>query len=249
MKTVIPQEGFYFDEAKHYYYLDGKKLSGVTTVLGVIAKPQLIPWSAGVAVDYIDGFVKEVAVHADWDAMLNDGTWDKITKEARTAYAKKRDDAASKGTDTHALIEDLIKEAISVDGYLTVSRPPENKQIGYFIDWAVMNQVKFLCSEKKLHSRSMWLAGTADFTCEIDGKRYVGDIKTGKAIYPTYFVQTAAYRAMLEESGEESYHGSVIVNLPKDDKPMEVKYRYDYETDKAAFLGALAIYKFNNTFV
>ena len=35
-----------FDAKKHVHTLDGKNLTGVTTVLSVIAKPALIQWAA-----------------------------------------------------------------------------------------------------------------------------------------------------------------------------------------------------------
>ena len=44
---------FKFNKEEHYYELDGKRLYGVTTVLGVIAKPALIPWAVKMAIDYI----------------------------------------------------------------------------------------------------------------------------------------------------------------------------------------------------
>jgi hypothetical protein len=47
------KEGFVFDEKKHLYFYDGKPMTGCTTILGVLAKPALIPWAAKMAVEYI----------------------------------------------------------------------------------------------------------------------------------------------------------------------------------------------------
>ena len=45
-------DNFTFDEARHLYKLDGKPLTGVTTILGVLAKP-LTQWAANCAVDHL----------------------------------------------------------------------------------------------------------------------------------------------------------------------------------------------------
>ena len=42
-----------FNEEKHLYTLDDKPVTGVTTILKTIAKPQLIQWAANEAVNYI----------------------------------------------------------------------------------------------------------------------------------------------------------------------------------------------------
>ena len=48
----MEKKEFRFDEKKHRYYLDGKSMTGCTTVLGVIAKPALIQWAADHAAAY-----------------------------------------------------------------------------------------------------------------------------------------------------------------------------------------------------
>ena len=61
----IPETGFYFDEEKHRYYLDGKQMTGVTTILGVLAKPALIQWAANMAIDSVRGQVAKIATEND----------------------------------------------------------------------------------------------------------------------------------------------------------------------------------------
>ena len=60
------------------------------------------------------------------------------------------------------------------------------------------------------------------------------------------FFQIAAYRLMLEEMGEQDYHGGCVVLLPKEGG-METHYSYDYEGDKEAFLAALKLYRALNS--
>ena len=60
----LPQTGYQFSEEGHLHILDGKALTGVTTILGVIAKPALIQWSAdeaGAQTTTISGAIVEIS--------------------------------------------------------------------------------------------------------------------------------------------------------------------------------------------
>ena len=192
--------------------------------------------------------------YSDGDAEESvDGIWApiEIFLEARTAYAKKRDKAGEKGKEVHAEIEGLIKWAIKKnDGFINQVvdlKKSNNKQVQQFIGWAsgLGENVKFLSSEKVLHSVKMFTAGTADFTCEIDGKKYLGDLKTGNTIQTTAFYQCAGYILMAEEEGEK-FDGITVVHVPAKGELKEYR-RFDIETDKQAFLGILSAFKADKT--
>ena len=224
---------FEFNEKNHRYTLDGKPLTGVTTVLGVIAKPALIQWSANMAVDYI----------------LENGI--ESAEEARKAHCRKRDESAELGTDVHAECEKYVLECIANGGEAMLT-PHENKQVQHFIDWATKNKVKFLESEKRVYDAELWIAGTFDGLCEIDGKKFIFDIKTSKAIWKEAFYQMGAYVMMYEKMENEKIDGTFVIRLGKDEKfneEKDVQFRYDLETDKKAFLSALTLYRANSTFV
>ena len=102
--------------------------------------------------------------------------------------------------------------------------------------------------KKQVYSQTHFLAGTLDFICEIDGKKYLGDIKTSSGIYGReYFAQCAAYRMMCEERGETGFEGSVVVRLGKDGSFDEM-YSIDYENDKKLFLACLEVYRTMGSF-
>lgn len=237
---------FTFDPVNHRYFLDGKPVTGVTTIIGVISKPALIGWAAGMVCTYI----KENCGRDELERYL---VTVEDLEQAKTAHARKKTDAASIGTVVHEEIENYIKGQI--EGTYEPREIKDRKARAMyenFVGWAKENEVTFHESEKKLYSEKHWCAGTADFTCSIGDKTFVGDIKTSSRIYPENFIQTAAYRMMLEEMGiGERYDGSVVVNIKKDGKfneKKDVKYRFDYQTDLKAFLGALDIYKYLGTF-
>jgi hypothetical protein len=254
----MTNETFTFDPVKHVYTLDDKPLTGVTTILGVIAKPNLIQWAADMAVKYI----KEKSEPLD-DGLVGQPpslvrvVTDEVLEEARLAHRKKKEKAGELGTDVHAQVEELIKLALQTDGYIGTHwiRDDHNKQIKNFIEWAAENNVKFLASEKRLYSTEHWYAGTADIICEIDSKRYVGDIKTSSGIYPEAYIQASAYAMALQEMEDNGnpekkllhavkpmFDGVVIVNLRKDGG-FEYRYNYDLEGNFKCFLGALTIYR------
>jgi len=238
---------FTFDPASHSYYLDGKPLVGTTTVIGVIAKNALISWAANLTAREI----KEWAESVEGEILLKD-LLEKCTEAAR-AHTRRKEAAADIGTQVHGAIEGFIKGQINAEEYEhSLDNPLAINMYTNFVGWAQDNEVTFHESEKKLYSVTNWCAGTCDFTCSIGDKTFVGDIKTSARIYPENFIQTAAYRMMLEEMGiGERYDGSLIVNIKKDgkfDQDKDVKYRFDYQTDLKAFLGALEIYKYLKTF-
>lgn len=231
-------DNFTFDKKRHVYTLNGKPLTGTTTVLGIISKGDgLIQWSANMAVDYIKSKVFEV----DVDTLYN-----KVCEEARKAWVTTRDSAGKSGTDVHEVIEGIIKRAIALDGFIQpveASFHTDSAQVSQFIKWAVEGNIRFLESEKMIYSKEHWLAGTVDFVFEKNGEVYVGDLKTAKAIYPTNFWQVSAYQMMLQEMGlYPKIKGFCIVRVGKDGS-FEVAENYSYDDNISGFLSALNIYR------
>lgn len=239
---------FTFEPEKHVYKYDGKKMTGCTTILGVLAKPQLVPWAARMACDYIRD------AEIDWQMGISAEKLDQLLKEAQVAHAKKRDDGATKGTDTHAEVERYINFCIKESGGMPNPVEPHFKGCGIdsFIEWASANNIKFLASEAQFYSKSLWVAGTADLIFEKDGKRYLGDIKTYKKIWDrTPFYQCAGYALMAQEMGEPAFDGYCIINLPKErnfKESEDIKWSFDIKGDTDAFLACVTLYRQNANF-
>ena len=179
-KTKEIEKGFTFKEDGHKYFFDGKPLTGITTILNVIAKPFLIQWAANMATE---------TIKRKWEMgkLYTQEEFDATLEEARLAHRKKKETAGELGTDIHSQIEEIIKEAIKIDGKIppilkTLSKLPGNEQINHFVNWAVENKVKFLDSEVRIYSKELFLGGTCDFVCEIEKEIWIGDIKTGNGI-------------------------------------------------------------------
>lgn len=243
----MSEDVFTFDERSHTYRLNGKRMTGVTTVLGVINKPALVPWAAKQAANYFNE-------NHDPKTCSDPRVFQTLCNEANNAHRRKRDDAAQKGTDVHAEIETLINNAIEHnDGYISKDISHENKQVNHWIKWSVKNNVKYVGAEQRVYSKKLFVAGTYDFKCEIDGKLYIGDIKTTSGIYDrTPFAQCAAYQRFEEEmTGKDGVKGRVVVNLKKDgrfNEEKDVHWSWDYHTDLELFQSALSIYRIMNNY-
>jgi hypothetical protein len=282
MKLVKHSEELYVPENFshfHHYYADPqgeKEYTGITTVLGVIAKPALIQWAANMTAEYlalnVTRFSKE---HDDIGYRFDLMAFAEVLAEARTAHAKKRDKAADAGTDLHALVEEWVRLCIehnAGDPKLAFSfddRPEYiiPAAIDPFARWARRENIRFIASEQRLYSRSLWVAGTCDLIFKKDGKRYIGDIKTYKKIWDRVpILQCAGYAIMWEEmqlsgkSGKISVidgnpyqpnamtiDGYCVICLPKErafDEKKDVLWSFDTEGDKEAFLSAVKLYKY-----
>ena len=219
-----------FDEKRHIHTFDGKPLMGVTTVLSVISKPSLIQWSANMACEYVLDNLKDIK------------DLESVVKEAKTAHRKKKEKAGDWGTEVHKAIEEWIKDKKEPE----LKQENQPKVFNLFRNWALENKVKFLESEKHLFSEKLWVGGICDMVFEIDGKKYIGDVKTSSGIYNEAFFQMGAYHLMLEEMGVDDIEGYIVINLKKDGT-MDMKRADNMAINKQAFLSALELYKIINS--
>ena len=219
-----------FDDKNHIHLLDDKPLHGVTTVLSVISKPALISWAARMATEYVRDNLKSMD---DLEIVL---------EEAKNAHRKKKEKAGDWGTAVHLAIEEWIKDKKEP------KLEAEQKVVfDKFKDWVKENKVEFLESEKHLYSKELWIGGVVDLVMTIDGKKYIGDIKTSSGIYNEAFFQMAAYDLCLREmGGYEDIEGYLVINLKKDGT-IDFKRADNMEINRQAFLSALSLYKIINS--
>lgn len=220
-----------FDEEKHIYTVDGKKIEGVTGVTGVIAKPALIYWAVNQAIGYLQMALKPGKSYDELELK-------KLLEDAKFAHRKVTTTAGDIGTLVHEAIETYIKEG-------KITEPVNDKakeSFKQFVKWATDNKVKFLESERKLYSKEKGYAGTMDFYCEKQGKFFIGDTKTSSGIYDEMWFQTSGYQQAYQEETGAKVDGHIIVRVGKDGT-IEVKENYEYEKNVIAFNGALVLYR------
>lgn len=221
-----------FDVKKHHYTVNGQTVDGVTSILGIIAKPALIYWSANKASEYIDKFL-EVG------KSLDEIEKKQLVEGCKSAHKTLKDDAANAGTLMHEWIHNYIENPeIELPTNEMLRKSAEN-----FLEWVKVNDVKFKWSERKVYSKQYNFAGTLDFSATIKGKNVIGDIKTSSGIWDEYWLQLAAYRqAVQEEFPEIKIDHCAIIRLGKDGQ-FEVKELNNFQENIKAFVGALELYR------
>lgn len=163
----------------HGYLIDGDKVTSITKVLRVIAKP-LVGWAAGEAADYaLD----------HWDELLDMKPSDRrdAIRKAPDLY---RDERAALGKVVHKLIEALI-----VHNEVDV---PEGYE-GYVDAWQRFDdewQPEAIRVEVPVYHRTAGYGGTPDLVARlVDGRTWLLDWKTAlKGLYPEIALQLAAAR-------------------------------------------------------
>lgn len=219
------------------YLMDGKPMTGVTTILGMHAKPFLIDWAAKEA--YKDALTK---TKEEIQEILETKSW---------AHTKKGDKAKNTGTDVHQWLDQWVLSEINPTYPLQPSPDEIKHVVDRVVDWAVEKNVKFLKGDESVYSTKYWYAGSFDFVCEIDGKKYLGDFKTSGKIDEEYYWQCAAYVNALKEMGED-VDGYIIVRTDKMEKAIypdqtlfDVAYRFvseHFKDDFACFLACKTLY-------
>ena len=152
---------------------DGNRVPGVTTITGVLNKPQLVPWANRMGLQGIDT-TKYV------DELAGAGTCAHLMVEK---HLKKE------APDLSAFSQDQIDLA-------------ENAFLKY-LNWEKTNTFEVVSSEIQLVSDRYHYGGTLDIYGHLNGTRTLIDLKTSKGIYSEHFTQVSAYRNLLIESGVE----------------------------------------------
>jgi len=231
-----------FNPATHKYLIDGKPATGVTTIISVLAKPALIGWAARMATEYMENIIRKGEHDLTDETVLLD-----VLDGAKNAHNKKKEDAGTHGTDTHALVEEYIKATIR-DGVVFDIAEDHDANLFFpvrkFAHWAIANVDHFLFAERQMYDTERFIAGTADFAyIGKDGKKYMADFKTSSGIYGIdYWLQVTAYRMLAEGEGDEPYDGATVVRMGRDGS-FEVQQLNEYLLYKEAFLACLMLYR------
>lgn len=221
-----------FDPIKHRYKINGKYANGVTTALGIKAKPQLVYWAARMASEY-------VKQHIQPGKALDEIEIQELVEGAKNAHLRRRDGAADMGTYVHNWIEDYVN---GEEPEMPVS-PKLAKTINSFKEWYDTANIEVVEAERMLCSPTLMLAGTPDLICRVDGKLTIMDWKTGSGIYPEMFMQMAAYAIMWEEEFPDQPIERLHVVNASISNMFQEEARSEVQKFKDAYLAALNLYK------
>ena len=196
-----------------YYNKDGSLLPGVTTILGVLNKPALVPWANKLGLQGI-----EVGKYVDILALV--GT---------TAHAMILAHLKGEKFDVEGIPPDIVDRA-------------ENSFLSY-LEWEKGHKVKPIYCEKAFISEQLRFAGTVDFYGEIDGILTLKDFKTGKAIYDEHLYQVAAYQFLLVENDCKVDAVGILQIGRSEDEGFSEKVITDCSKEFEIFRHCLEIYR------
>lgn len=243
----------------HKYLVNGKRVKGVTTYIGILDKPALVYWAVNCMADYLTERRQELQ-------SLDSIRFQEMIAEAKKAHKREVDTAANIGTEVHEWIEawteadirrreqtDVTYHQMKPMGRAKYNYPilPQHEEVlnsvKAFLKWVEDKKPVFEKSEQIIYSKKNDCGGMIDARAVINGKRYPIDYKTS-GIWDSYAIQLAGgYRAFEEEeTGKDSYDGCLIVRLPKDGEQYEEKYfaedKEEYENLKKMFQACVYLY-------
>ena len=197
-----------------YSLQDGTLVPGVTTVLGILNKPALVPWANKLGLQGI-----EVGKFVDDKAAI--GT---------LAHQMIADYLRGETTDTSEYSKMQIEQA-------------ENSILS-FLEWEKSHKLNPILIEQPMVSERHGFGGTVDLVATIndDPELCLIDFKTSKGIFPEMFVQVAAYRELALEHELDVRKVRILRIGRTDDEGFEDKPVNHLAQRWELFLHCLAIY-------
>jgi hypothetical protein len=207
---------------KSGHYATGEP--SVTTILKVLDKPDLTRW-----------LQMEI-----FNATL-DGAKD-FTEASNKVRAISLQ-AMDIGTRVHTFVEHLGK------GIVPIKYPDLMLYYKAYHQWTLDYKPVILENEITVTSKKLGYKGTLDLLVEIDGKKKLVDLKTGKGIYESVELQASAYRQAYEEErpGERKIDENWVLLLEKGDNGLPTgEYKFgQLEYVPEIFNATLEIYKWS----
>ncbi len=216
-----------FDAIEHVHTLDGKYLTGTSSVVNVLSKP-LTWWASGLAVEKFGWKNPKTTAPAEVEAALEEGynkvvnlemsEYAKLLAEAYKAHSVKLKDTAVAGTDLHTELERFVKWKMNPPKGM-FSDPIFDHKIDPFMAWTDKNVKKFLWSEAHCYSKELFVGGITDAGAELNnGQIALIDFKSSKDAYDSQFIQAGGYALQIEENGLWDSAGKHTKKL---DKPID----------------------------
>jgi len=172
-----------FNANSHRYWIDGRPVTGVTTLMkGGLPKPALMYWSAKSVAEFVADNPEQVK------AMWEEDNRRKTVEALKGVPWDKRDEAAARGTEVHALAADVVH------GIEVVVPPHINGHVEGYASWLDRFAVAPVLTECSVGNRKHWYAGRFDLIADFGGYRWMLDVKTSKGVYSDTAIQTDAYR-------------------------------------------------------
>lgn len=158
---------------QRYHLANGDQVPGVTTVLGVINKPALVPWANKLGRDGVS-VAERLAYLADAWTLAHSLIESSLTGITRV-----------------------------ISGYSPDQHQLARNALASFHAWARGKRLETHQVELSLVSEAHGYGGTCDWLGLVNGTLTVADWKTSSSVYDDHLFQASAYRQLLHEAGHD----------------------------------------------
>jgi hypothetical protein len=136
------------------------------------------------------------------EAYPKDAAYFKWIKDVGSDADAIRDEAGRRGSVVHNLTElyDAGEEVTFIGHDAPKYKMIEWAMFERYVDFSVTHNPSHEIIEGNYISNRLGYAGTIDRVCDIYGKKTLLDIKTSNSVYPSYWLQLAAYERLLWDS-------------------------------------------------
>jgi len=172
----------------------GKRLPGVTTVIGILNKPLLVPWANRIGLQGIN--VQDyVSDKADIGTLVHE----MMEVDLKNLKAKLYPD---QGIEFNEVDENHVP--LKIKGYFTgLQLEIAKNSFKKYLEWKKQHTIVPIILEEGMVSEKYQYGGTIDNYSLIDGVLTLLDYKTCKGLYSEHFIQVSAYRQPLREHGHK----------------------------------------------
>lgn len=228
----------FYPDSHRYKEVNTKQwIPGATTITGMLDKSRaLIGWAIGCFEESLINSIDE-----NPEGIFHAGELKSMINVSKNAHNEIKDIACDIGTVVHDYADNVGAHEIENGNdrsYLKVRNdliPSEyhdlsvedqkraDNAMNTFDQWIAEKNPEFLDTEFFVYSKKYHHGGKCDGLVRIDGKIYILDYKTGKAIYTSHLYQVSSYLKAKEEEwiyiGNEivKVDGAMIINIIKDD--------------------------------
>lgn len=219
------------------YLVAGKRYQRVTTALGVINKPALIPWAKRVTLENVAATLLNPTVKSELLLSLEESPGgyeafvERLITRAGKASGEERDQKAGRGTDLHQAIQDSF-QATNLDDSLSLLDKDSTLAVRAAHTFLQAYGIAPCASELVVWNEDLQIAGTIDGVGWCGGKLVIWDWKTGAHLYWETALQLAAYAICLSVLTGVEVDAAYAVRLPS-----PPACALDYEVKKLDRLG------------
>ena len=205
---------------------DGKRLPGVTTVIG-----SNLGWNS------------RALIYWSWDLGRQGLDYREVSK-----------DACDIGTLIHAWVEADIRGHEPPPVPDNMREAVDNAVLGW-LHWKDMSKFKAVRTECSLVSSSLGFGGTFDFI-SVMGRNVLSDLKSSKDVYPDHKIQIASYRYLWENAdlwhngkewvkweSDSMIDGLALLQVGKMDGSFHYHFWHELSKGWEAFQHLLALHK------